>query len=278
MSEDWECVVVGGGVAGLSAALVLGRARRRTLVLDRGEQSNRAAAHVGGLLGQDGTPPAELYARGRDQLAAYDSVVIREDQAVDARPDGDGFVVSVASDGSEVSTRLLVLATGMEYEVPGVPGFREHWGGAVFHCPFCHGWEVRDRPLAVYARGEKADQLTALIAGWTDDVTLVDPDDVAGLRAEGGSVQAVVRHDGSEVPCDGVLVHAPLRRRDDLAERLGLELVEDGRVAVDALMRTSVPGVYAVGDLAVAPQQVAVALGSGHLAGVAATRELLLGR
>jgi thioredoxin reductase len=277
MDADWECVVVGGGVAGLSAALVLGRARRRTLMLDRGGQSNRAAAHVGGLLGQEGTPPDELYVRARDQLALYDEVVIRDAEAVDARAEGDGFVV-VIGDGGEVRTRTVVLATGMDYEVPDVPGFREHWGGAVFHCPFCHGWEVRDRTLVVYGDGAVAERQAALLRGWSSDVTVVDPGEVAGLRVEDGTVRAVVRHDGSEVACDAVLVHAPLRRRGRLPERLGLTLTEDGRVAVDALAQTSVPGVYAAGDIAVAPQQVAIALGSGHLAGVVAVRELLLGR
>lgn len=276
MKTDWECVVVGGGVAGLSAALVLGRARRRTLLFDRGGQSNRAAAHVGGLLALDGTPPDELYARARAQLAAYDSVVTRDAEVVDARADGEGFVV--ASADGEVRTRSLVLATGMDYEVPDVPGFREHWGGAVFHCPFCHGWEVRDRRLVVYAEGDMAERLVALARGWSSDVTAVEPAEVSGLRADEGTVRAVVRHDGSEVACDAVLVHAPLRRRGRLAESLGLELNAQGLVAVDALGYTSVPGVYAAGDTAVAPQQVAIALGSGHAAGLAVVRELLLGR
>jgi thioredoxin reductase len=277
LDYDFDCVVVGGGVAGLSAALVLGRARRRTLVLDRGGQSNRAAAHVGGLLGHDGTPPGELYELARAQVAVYDAVALRDAEAVDARAEGDGFVV-VLGDGGEVRARALVLATGMAYEVPDVPGFAELWGGAVFHCPFCHGWDVRDRPIVVYGTGEVADMQAALLAGWTDDVTVVDPADVAGLRVEDGVLQAVVRRDGAEVPCDAVLVHAPLRRHDALPERLGLALTDAGLVAVDTLARTSVPGVYAAGDLAVAPQQVAIALGSGHLAGVVATRELLLGR
>jgi len=278
MDTDWECVVIGGGVAGLSAALVLGRARRRTLVLDRGGQSNRAAAHVGGLLGQEGMPPDELYARARDQLALYDAVVIRDAEAVDARPEDDGFVVVLGNGGGEVRTGAVVLATGMDYEVPDVPGFREHWGGAVFHCPFCHGWEVRDRPLVVYGDGAVADRQAALLRGWSSDVTVVDPGEVAGLRVEDGTVRAVVRDDGSEVACDAILVHAPLRRRGSLPERLGLALTEGGLVAVDAFGQTSVPGVYAAGDIAVAPQQVAVALGSGHLAGVVAVRDLLLGR
>jgi thioredoxin reductase len=278
VDRDVDCVVVGGGVAGLSAAMVLGRARRRTLVLDQSRQSNRAAAHVGGLLGHDGTTPAELYALARAQVAAYDAVVLRDAEAVDARAEGDGFAVVLGDGGGEVRARALVLATGMDYEVPDVPGFAELWGGAVFHCPFCHGWDVRDRPLVVYGSGEIAEMQAALLAGWSDDVTMVDPGDVVGLRVEAGALRAVVRRDGSEVPCEAVLVHAPLRRRGRLPERLGLTLTDAGLVAVDGLGRTSVPGVYAAGDLAVAPQQVAIALGSGHLAGIAATRELLLGR
>jgi thioredoxin reductase len=278
LDTGWDCVVVGGGVAGLGAALVLGRARRRTLVLDRGGQSNRAAAHVGGLLAQEGTSPDELYARARDQLALYDTVEIRDAEAVDARAEGDGFVVVLGDGGGEVRAGALVLATGMDYEVPDVPGFREHWGGGVFHCPFCHGWEVRDRPLVVYGDGEMAERQLALLRGWSSDVTVVGPGEMAGLRVDDGQVRAVVRRDGSEVACDAVLVHAPLRRRDRLPERLGLSLTEDGFVEVDRLGHTSVPGVYAAGDIAVAPQQVAIALGSGHLAGVVAVRELLLGR
>ena len=278
VESDFDCVVIGGGVAGLSAAMVLGRARRRTLVLDRGGQSNRAAAHVGGLLGHDGTPPGELYELARAQVAAYDAVALRDAEAVDARADGEGFVVVLGDGGGEVRARALVLATGMTYEVPDVPGFAELWGGAVFHCPFCHGWEVRDRPVVVYGAGEVADQQASLLAGWTDDVTVVDPGDVASVRIEDGRLRAVIRRDGSEVRCDAVLVHAPLSRRDALPERLGLALTDGGAVSVDALARTSVPGVYAAGDLAVAPQQVAIALGSGHLAGIVATRELLLGR
>jgi thioredoxin reductase len=278
MDRDWDCVVIGGGVAGLSAALVLGRARRRTLVLDRDGQSNRVAEHVGGLLGHDGTPPAELYALAREQVSAYDAVELRPAEAVDARVEGDGFVVILGDDQGDVRARALILATGMDYEVPDVPGFREHWGRAVFHCPFCHGWEVRDRPLVVYGSGEKAEEVAELLKGWTDDVTIVEEGDIAGLRVDDGTLRAVLRQDGSEVRCDAVLVQAPLRRRGQLPERLGLTLQENGLVAADNLRRTSVPGVYAAGDLAVAPQQVAIALGSGHLAGVVAVRELLLGR
>jgi thioredoxin reductase len=275
--KDYDCVVVGGGVAGLSAAMVLGRARRRTLVVDEGHQSNRPAHHVGGLLGHDGIPPAELYRQAADQVRAYDSVVLRDGRVIEARSEGGEFAVK-PSDGGEIRAPALVLATGINYEVPDVPGFAELWGDAVFHCPFCHGWDVRDRRVVVYGAGEIADRQATLLAAWTDDVSTVDPEDVSGVRVENGILRALVRRDGSEIGCDAVLVHAGLRRRDSLPEQLGLELTEDGFVRVDQEAHTSVPGVYAAGDLAFAPQQVAIALGSGHLAGLVATRELLLGR
>jgi thioredoxin reductase len=276
--EEWDCVVVGGGAAGLSAAMVLGRARRRTLVFDQGGQSNRAAEHVGGGLGLDGTPPDDLYRSAREQLTPYDSVEIRDAEVLDGRSDGEGFVLTVGGNPGEIRTRSVILATGMDYEVPDVPGFNEHWGRGVFHCPFCHGWEVRDRKLVVCGEGEMAERQAALLRGWTDDVSVVSPDEAAAVRAEDASVRALVRKDGSEVPCDAILVFAPLSRRGELAESLGLELTDDGFVAVDALTHTSVPGVYAAGDIAAWPQQVPVAIGSGHTAGFVAARELLLGR
>ena len=278
MSTDRDCVIVGGGAAGLSAALVLGRARRRTLVLDRGGQSNLPAPHVGGLLAQEETTPAELYERAHEQLRGYETVEIRDAEALDARAEGDGFVVELGDDGGEVRARTLILATGMDYEVPDVPDFREHWGNAVFHCPFCHGWEVRDQRLVVCGEGEMAEHQATLLRLWSDDVTVVDPAEVAGLRVEDGTLEALVRRDGSEVPCDAILVHAPLHRRGSIPERLGLGLTEMGLVEIDGMGATTVPGVYAAGDLAVAPQQVSIAMGSGHRAAIAVVRELVLGR
>ncbi|MGE0216534.1 NAD(P)/FAD-dependent oxidoreductase, partial [Mycolicibacterium sp.] len=172
MDMDWDCVVIGGGAAGLSAALVLGRARRRVLVLDAGAQSNLAAHGIGGLLGHDGRPPAELYEMGRKELQRYSTVKLRDKAVADARRVEGGFDVGLA-DGSRVGARRLLLAMGMEYRPPGVPGLSELWGSSVFHCPFCHGWEVRDRPLAVLANGERAAHLALLLSGWSDDIVVL---------------------------------------------------------------------------------------------------------
>jgi NADPH-dependent 2,4-dienoyl-CoA reductase/sulfur reductase-like enzyme len=155
MDIEWDCVVVGGGAAGLSAALVLGRSRRRTLVVDEGEQSNLAAHGIGGLLGHDGRPPAELYAAGRAELSAYPTVEVRHGAVTTGASDGDSFVLEL-TDGSRVRTRRVLLATGMAYEAPPITGLAELWGRSAFHCPFCHGWEARDQPLAVLAQGDRA--------------------------------------------------------------------------------------------------------------------------
>ncbi|MGB0121167.1 MAG: FAD-dependent oxidoreductase, partial [Solirubrobacterales bacterium] len=155
MNETLDCAVIGGGAAGLSAALVLGRARRRTLVVDAGQQSNRASHGVGGLLGHDGRDPSELYEIGRTELGAYPSVEIIDGEAVKAKRLESGEFEIAIDDGSVHTARRLILATGMEYRVDDLPGLDELWGNSVFHCPFCHGWEARDGALAIRGNGDQ---------------------------------------------------------------------------------------------------------------------------
>lgn len=298
---DIDCVIVGGGAAGLSAALVLGRARRRTLVVDAGQQSNRAAHGIGGLLGSDGRPPAELYAHGRGELAAYPSVEVRDGEVIDAVPIDGGFTVELA-DGTRVDTRTILLATGMEYRPVPLPGVAELWGGSVFHCPFCHGWEVRDKPLAVCANGDRAVHTALLLRGWSDDVVLltngpaeltgeqrelltaakvpVDERPIAELAGVDGELDAVVFTDGDRLPRSGILVASTLHQRSPLAQRLGVDFAEPGPAAVDAvkvdpLCRTSVPGVFAAGDVSAQMPQVAAAVAAGSLAGAAVMQTLM---
>ncbi|MGV0799858.1 NAD(P)/FAD-dependent oxidoreductase, partial [Mycolicibacterium elephantis] len=295
MDTTWECVIVGGGAAGLSAGLLLGRARRRTLLADAGSQSNLAAHGIGGLLGHDGRAPAELYAIGRGEISAYPSVEIRDGEVVAAERTDDGFVVELA-DGRRERTRRILLAGGMDYRPPDLPGLAELWGRSVFHCPFCHGWEVRDQPLAVLARGAGAVHSALLLRGWSDDIVVltdgpadfdaaaraqlsaagigVDERRVTELASESGELTAIVFSDGTRMPRKGLLVATTLHQRSPLAEQLGVELgrptpVAVDPVAVDAQHRTSTPGVFAAGDLSAQMPQVAAAVASGSLAAAA---------
>ncbi|MEW5812665.1 MAG: NAD(P)/FAD-dependent oxidoreductase [Actinomycetota bacterium] len=301
MSERWDCVVIGGGAAGLSAALVLGRARKRTLVVDAGAQSNRAAHGIGGLLGFDGVPPAQLYAAGREELTRYPSVHVRDGEVAAVTPHEGGFTVSLAGGGTEEVRRVL-LATGMHYQVPPVAGLEEFWGGSVFHCPFCHGWEMRDQPLAVLAQGERAVHMATLLTGWSDDIVVltngaaqlsdtdraqlagrdiaVDERVITRVTGSDGQLDAVVFDDGTTLLRRGLLVASTLRQRSQLARALGVAFAPPGPVseesiAVDALSQTSVPGVFAAGDVSAQMPQVAAAVAGGSAAAASIVRSLM---
>lgn len=301
MDTKWDCVVVGGGAAGLSAALVLGRARRRTLLVDAGTQSNLPAHGIGGLLGHDGRPPAELYELGRRELSAYPSVEVRTGDVLSGER-GDGLFVLRLGDGRIERARRVLLATGMEYRPPPLSGLAELWGRSAFHCPFCHGWEVRDQPLAVLSRGERAVHSALLLRLWSDDVVLLTdgPDDlddaqrdrltaagvaideraVAELTGADGVLEAVVFADGSRLPRAGVLVATTLHQRSSLAEQLGAAPGEPTPIAhnpvhVDAFYRASAQGVFAAGDLVAQMPQVAAAVAAGSAAAAAVVQSLI---
>jgi thioredoxin reductase len=258
----WDCIIVGGGAAGLSAALMLGRARHKTLVIDAGKQSNLPAAGIHGLIGHDGKPPRQLYQQSRRELEQYTSVEVRDGTVGTIEP---GFVV----DGEQ--TKTVLLATGMEYRYPDVPGIAERWGRSVFHCPFCHGWEHRDEPLGVLDDPLRAQ----LLRSWSDDVTLYDSSLLAEVR-DG----TVLLKDGSEHACGGLLVPVTLHQRTDLARRLGAKLAEPGMmaadaIAVDGMFRTSVERLYAAGDNCAERPAFPNAVAAGVNAAAAIVHDLL---
>jgi thioredoxin reductase len=304
--QRYDVVVVGAGSAGLSAALVLGRSRRRTLVLDGGEPRNAPSSGVHSFFSRDGILPAELLRIGREQLELYRSVEVRRARATGAAGEDGGFEVTL-DDGSTVEARKLVLASGVVDELPETPGFRELWGRGVYHCPYCHGWEVRDRPLAVYARGEEAIERATLIRNWSRDLVVLSDGpsglDAAGLerlaslgvpvkearisrlasadaRAEHGKdgPVRVLFEDGVEISYAGLFYMPTMRQRSGLAESLGCEFVEAGPVSVvgsDPLTReTTVPGVYVAGDAGNPIHQAILAASTGASAGAFANNAL----
>ena len=293
--ESYEAAVVGGGPAGLSAALTLARAGRRTVVFDSGAYRNAPAPHSHGYLTRDGASPEALHRRGRTEVRRYGGV-IREAEVADARRLRDGFRLTLA-DGAVVRARVLLLATG---ELPEIPGLDEAWGRSAIHCPYCHGHEHRGQPTALLGRGDHAFQLARLLRGWTDTLTVVtngagglDGGQAAQLTAEGtgvvetpiarlrvheGQVDAVVFVDDAVLPCRALYLQPAQRQRSALGERLGLALTEKGCLATDEEGRTDVPGLFVVGDASDWPQSIAVAVAEGTWAGMAANYDLVVGR
>jgi thioredoxin reductase len=301
MEPSWECVIVGGGAAGLSAALVLGRARRKALVVDAGEQSNRPAEGVGGLLGHDRRAPADLYAAGRRDLMSYPTVHLRAGRVVAADRDGGRFRLELG-DGSVLLTKRVLLASGMDYRYPDLPGIGERWGRSVFHCPFCHGWEHRDQRLGLLERGLAAVERALLLRMWSGDVTILadgpsglDPEQsqplaeaaialderpVRALRGPGSALEEIVFADGSTRPLDAMLVPVTLHQRSLLAEQLGVAFSTAGpmgseTIEVDPRSATNVPGVFAAGDVTAQMTSVASAVAAGSFAAAAIVHDLV---
>jgi len=295
----YEAVVVGGGAAGLSAALVLGRARRRTLVVDAGEPRNAPSAHLQGFLSRDGMPPAEFLAVGREEIARYGVELVR-DRAVGATGD-DGFTVSLAG-GRTVRARHLVVATGLKDELPPVPGVAERFGRDVLHCPYCHGWEVRDQTFGVLATTPMSVHQALMVTQWSRDVTLflhqvgeaeltdddlrrlaaagvrVVPGEVAGLRIEADRLTGVRLVDGSVHEREALFVAPRPVPRNELLIGLGAGMQETPfgtYPVIDERGLTTVPGLWAAGNASGFAEQVVNAVSRGYRAGAAINGELL---
>ncbi|AXG80395.1 methyltransferase domain-containing protein [Streptomyces paludis] len=309
-NRHYDVVVVGGGAAGLSGAMVLARARRSVLVVDAGEPRNAPAAGVHGYLGLDGTAPAELLATGREEVAAYggtvvDGRVVAAEAVKDGGAAGGGFRV-VLDDGSSVTAARLLVTTGLADELPEVAGLAEHWGRDVLHCPYCHGWEVRDEKIAVLATGPFAVHQALLWRQWSKDVTLLlhtadEPTDeeyeqlaardiavvdgvVDAVTTDSGDRLAGVRlADGRILPCRALVIAPRFTARAGFLAGLGLTGTEVERsghvvgsaVAADPTGATEVPGVWVAGNITNLFAQVGAAAAAGVTAAAAINADLV---
>lgn len=293
----YDVVIIGGSSAGLSAALVLGRALRKVVVLDDAKPCNRFSHASHGFLTQDGTAPADLVAAARAQIERYDSVTFVRATAIAVEQVADGFRVS-ASDGQVISARKLLLATGLHDELPPIEGISDLWGRSVIHCPYCDGYEVHSQPLVVYADHEQSFHQALMVSQWTRDLTvctaegLVVPDEwrakldrrgvqivesaVVRFNAPDGQLNGVVLADGREIACRAVFVRPVTHHRTPFAHQLGCKLGAHGLVEVDVLGRTSVPGVYAAGDLSNPLRSVAQAVAQGGAAAAGINFDLIM--
>ena len=290
-----DVVIVGGGPAGLSAALAFGRARKRVLLCDAGPPRNAAAEEIHNFVTRDGTPPAEFRRTARAQLAPYESVEVRDVRVESIRGSKGAFEVVLPS--GAVRARRVLLAVGMIDELPDLPGFRELWGKAIFQCPYCHGWEVRDRPFGCLVPTPQWLDWAIFLRGWTHDLVAftdarceldaADRDRLAragirleerrirGLVSDGAHLEAVELEDGERVP-RSVLFARPPQRQTDVVRGLDLELDAQGFVKTGEQLETSRPGVYAAGDLTTMAQGAIFAAAAGVRAAASINHELTL--
>jgi thioredoxin reductase len=292
-----DAVIVGGGPAGLSTALGLGRARRRVLVLDTGRPANAVSNGVGGLLAQSNVKPADLRHAGREQLAEYPTVEVAFGEATGVERLADGSFEVRIEDEAPVRSRAIVLAHGLRYDPPPLPGIEGLWGSSAFHCPFCDGWEVRDRPLAIHGNGRAAARSAMVISGWSGDVVLcIDgPADLGAERAvleaagvrireepvtrlvgSEGRLQRIEFASGPAEEREGLFVRTRRGQPNGLAEALGCELTDEGTIVTDGEGRTGVAGVYAAGDAATERlRSVANAMGTGSRVAYSVSLDLI---
>jgi thioredoxin reductase len=290
--QSYDVVIVGGGAAGLSAALVLGRARRRVAVIDAGEPRNAPAAHMQGFLSRDGMPPADLLAAGRVEVTGYGVEVINDT----VRGIDEGFIVRLAG-GRVLNARRMLVTTGMNDGLPDIPGVRERWGKDLLHCPYCHGWEVRDQPLGVLGTQPAAALHAQLVRQWSDDVIFFahayDPTateraqmeargiqivtgEVARIAVDADRLVGVEMTDGRTIERTAVFVRPDfVPHPDGLLVGLGCEINAAGFVTVDATGHTTVTGVWAAGNVADPRAQVITAAGAGSAAAIAINADLV---
>lgn len=293
---QYDVIIIGGSYAGLAAAMPLARARRKILIVDGGQRRNRFAQHSHGFLTQDGTDAAEIAAKGRQQLQAYDTVDWLDGKVTSARQTETGFHVAIEGMAAQ-EARRLVLATGVIDRLPDVPGLTERWGTAVFHCPYCHGYELNQGRIGMLATSPLSMHLAMILPDWGSTTFFLngtfepDEEQLAKLAARGVKVERniidriegkpdVVLKDGRTIQLDGMFTTTRIEAASLIAPMLGCEFEEGPHgytIKTDHFKATTVSGVYACGDAARPGGSLPLAVGDGTIAGAAAHQSLIFG-
>ncbi|WP_295124392.1 NAD(P)/FAD-dependent oxidoreductase [uncultured Chitinophaga sp.] len=293
--QQYDVIIAGGSYAGLSAAMALGRAIRRVLIIDGGDPCNKQTPHSHNFITQDGNTPAAIAAAAREQVLAYPTVALQQGIVSNITPLDKGFEV-VTAEGNVYQAKKIIFATGVKDIMPDIKGFAECWGITAIHCPYCHGYEVRAEETGIMANGDMAYEFAKLISNWTDKLTLftngpsslsaeqalklaahkinIVEKKIVELEHENGFINQVNFEDGSRQSLAALYSKLPFVQKSDLLARLGCEFDDHGLVRIDDFSRTTVPGVYAAGDNANMFRSVAMSVAMGTKAGAMSNKEM----
>lgn len=292
-----DVAIIGGGPAGLNAALMLGRARKNVAVIDEGRPRNAVTRETHGFLTRDGVSPSEFRRIAQEEISAYPSVSIVADTAASITGTDGQFLITTAQ-GESFASKKLLFAVGMKDRLLDVPGLAEVYGKSAFVCPYCDGWELRDKPLVIISKGAGVMHFAPLLSGWTNRFTICTngPDELTEAQREelrqhrvpvlntpirsidsiDGMVQQVVLEDGTTIPCEGIFFSPELVTGSDLPQSIGCHITEAGMVVVDDFGKTNIPGVYSAGDAASRQYQAIAAAAKGAFTAAAINNELNL--
>ncbi|WP_256259888.1 NAD(P)/FAD-dependent oxidoreductase [Winogradskyella luteola] len=293
--KKFEAIIVGGSYSGLSAAMALGRSLRNVLIIDSGLPCNRQTPHSQNFITQDGATPKEISQKAKSQVLKYNTVNFIEEIAIKGKQANNTFHILTAS-GKEFETKKLIFATGIKDIMSSIKGFSDCWGISVVHCPYCHGYEIKNKKTGIIANGEMAFHLASLVNNLTDDLGILtrgkaifDPEQMAKLNKnniriiekeiteiehENGYIKNVIFNDNSREPFEATYAPLPFKQHSDIPELLGCELNEQGYIQVDTMYRTTIEGVFACGDNCSRMRSVANAVASGNIVGAVVNMEL----
>lgn len=293
--ENPEVIIIGGSYAGLSAALSLGRSLRKVLVIDGGKPCNAVTPHSHNFLTQDGKTPADISAVAKKDVEKYPTVQYLRDLALSATAGDNYFTVETLA-GKQYHTRKIILAHGITDLLPPIEGFEACWGKSVLHCPYCHGFEVKNQPTMLIADAGTAEHMVPLLYNLTPQLTLVTPTlsdfsalqlqryaqkgitvtdtPITSVEQQAGQVQKVILQDGRVIAVAAIYYRAPFQQSSDIYQQLGVQTNEQGLIQVDPLQQTNIPGIFACGDNSNRARSVALAVSSGSMAGAAVNSQL----
>jgi len=295
-NNKYDVIIIGGSYSGLSAAMSLGRSLRQVLVIDSCLPCNRQTPHSHNFITHDGEKPAVISAKAKTQVDFYDTVKFYNGLAISAIKTKSGFEIETQS-GKIFTSKKILFATGVKDLLPEIPGFAECWGISVLHCPYCHGYEVKKEKTAIVANGDMGFEFSKMISNWTKDLRLITngkstltieqtqilknhkveiiEDEIETLEHQNGNIQQIIFKNQTKTMVRAIYFKAPFEQHCPLPEILGCELTENGLLKVDALQKTTIPGVFASGDCHIQARSVAMAVSSGSFAGAMINKEII---